>query len=122
MRYGFVYVMFNVSLPGLYKIGFTTGSPFKRAKELSASTGVPTPFEVVCYAEYEDVESHELRVHDTLADLRVSERREFFRGPFSRIYEAVMNSGYSLSICEHLGPVELWDEEHSKLKVVGGFE
>jgi hypothetical protein len=122
MGYGFVYVMTNESFPDLYKVGYTTGSPFKRAKELSASTSVPTPFEVVCYAEYADVEKHETRVHDTVADLRVSARREFFTGPFSRIYEAVMDRDYSLARCDHLAPVELWEEEHADHKVTGVFQ
>jgi hypothetical protein len=122
MSYGFVYIMSNASFPGLYKVGYTTGSPFKRAKELSASTSVPTPFDVICYAEYADVEDHETRVHDTVADLRVSDRREFFTGPFSRIYESVMHRGYSLAQCDHVAAPELWDEEHASCPVVGGFE
>lgn len=122
MSYGFVYVLTNESFPGLYKIGYTTGSPFKRAKDLSGSTSVPTPFDVVCYAEYADAERNEMRVHNSLADLRVSDRREFFTGPFSRIYEAVMDRDYSLARCDHLAVVEQWEEEHADSPVVGGFE
>lgn len=122
MAYGFVYILSNKSFPGLYKVGYTTGSPAKRAKDLSGSTGVPTPFDVICYAEFADAERNELRVHDSIADLRVSDRREFFTGPFSRIYDAVMNRDYSLSRCDHLAAPELWEEEHADCPVVGGFD
>lgn len=122
MSYGFVYVLMNASFPNLYKIGHTAGSPHKRAKELSAATGVPTPFDVVCYAEYEDAARNELRIHDALAEQRVSDHREFFAAPFSKIYEAVMDRAYSLTQCDFLAPVELWDEKHAAKKVVGGFE
>ncbi|WP_053087086.1 GIY-YIG nuclease family protein [Enterobacter kobei] len=44
---GFVYVMENENMPGIYKIGMTTNSPEARAKELSSATGVPSPFSVL---------------------------------------------------------------------------
>lgn len=44
---GWVYVLENESMPGVYKIGMTTSTPEKRAKDISSSTGVPTPFIVV---------------------------------------------------------------------------
>ncbi len=43
---GYVYVLMNSSMRGLVKIGKTEREPEERAKELSASTGVPTPFMV----------------------------------------------------------------------------
>ncbi len=43
---GHVYVLTNKSMPGLCKIGFTTGRSIDRASALSSNTGVPTPFEV----------------------------------------------------------------------------
>ena len=42
---GYVYILTNRGMRGLIKIGRTTGSVEKRAKDLS-STGVPFPFEV----------------------------------------------------------------------------
>lgn len=42
----FVYMLRNSAMPGLLKVGFTTGTPEVRAAELSAATGVPTPFQV----------------------------------------------------------------------------
>lgn len=43
---GYVYVLTNPAMPGLVKIGFTDRSPTERARELSATTGVPSPFAV----------------------------------------------------------------------------
>jgi hypothetical protein len=122
MSYGFVYVMSSAALNGLFKIGFTTGSPFKRAAELSQSTSSPHPFEVICYAEFENAAANERRIHFDLEHLRVSPRREFFEGPFSEIYAAVMDRSYALALCEHHAAVHLWDEEHANSEVVGGFQ
>jgi hypothetical protein len=78
MSYGFVYILGNKSMPGIYKLGMTSGSPHKRAKDLSASTGVATPFVVLCYAEFENALQKERECHEALAEYRVSDRREFF--------------------------------------------
>lgn len=43
---GWVYVLSNPCMPGIYKIGMTTTSPEVRARELSSATGVPAPFKV----------------------------------------------------------------------------
>jgi T5orf172 domain len=43
---GCIYVLSNVAMPSLVKIGMTTREAFARALELSTSTGVPYPFEV----------------------------------------------------------------------------
>jgi hypothetical protein len=115
MSWGFVYIMDCTPHEGMFKVGYTTGSPFKRAEELSRSTSVPMPFTVICYAEFENVESHERRIHALLSDRRVSDRREFFYGPFSRIYNAVMDRGYAVALCEHHAAVPRWEEEHPAL-------
>lgn len=45
-KIGFVYVLFNDSMPGMVKVGLTTRLPEDRSHELS-NTSVPTPFKVV---------------------------------------------------------------------------
>ena len=45
---GFIYILSNVSMPGVYKVGLTTNSVRQRAQEL-ASTGVPTEFTQSAY-------------------------------------------------------------------------
>ncbi|WP_220385717.1 GIY-YIG nuclease family protein, partial [Klebsiella pneumoniae] len=43
---GWVYVLSNPCMPGIYKVGMTTTSPEVRARELSSATGVPAPFKI----------------------------------------------------------------------------
>src|SRR5688572_6679317 len=51
---GYLYVLINPSLPGLVKIGKTNRDPEQRAAELSAATGVPTPFVLVYDAFFQN--------------------------------------------------------------------
>lgn len=78
MSYGFVYMLCNIYMPDLVKIGCTERSPHLRAEELSKGTGIPAPFDVVCYIEVTDHQAVERRMHEWLKAHRVSENREFF--------------------------------------------
>lgn len=78
-NFGFVYLLSNDSMPGLYKIGYTHNSPLNRAHELSRSTSCPSPFEVVFYIEIDDPREAEKRFHNQLSDYRINSQREFFR-------------------------------------------
>lgn len=62
----------------IYKVGWTRGSSYDRAKELSSDSGVPEALIVVNYWKYRDAEGLETEVHAALAQYRVSNRREFF--------------------------------------------
>lgn len=77
-NYGFIYVLRNICMPGIYKIGMTDRAPSQRAEELSAATSVPTPFDLVCFAEVRDAFSVEKEMHTRFSDFRVSSSREFF--------------------------------------------
>lgn len=79
MGYGFVYLLGNASMPDLYKIGCTGGSPHARAAALSSATGVPTDFEVLCYVEVSNYPAVEREIHRRLDHLRSSKNREFFK-------------------------------------------
>ena len=46
---GFIYLLSNTLMPGVYKIGFTAGNPDKRARDVSVRYGLPMPFEVIEY-------------------------------------------------------------------------
>lgn len=48
MAAGHVYILINANMPGLLKIGMTERTPEERARELSAGTGVSSPFIVHC--------------------------------------------------------------------------
>lgn len=85
---GWVYVLSNESMPGIYKVGMTTTSPQIRAKELSSATGVPTPFKVEGAFHCEDPSGSERDIHESLSEFRVNESREFFRTELSYIFDA----------------------------------
>lgn len=76
---GWVYVLSNEFMPGIYKVGMTTTSPETRAKELSSATGVPFPFVIEAAFHCEDPASSERATHEALKDCRVSQSREFFQ-------------------------------------------
>lgn len=84
-RQGWVYVLANASMPGLYKIGATRKHPLQRAKELAAGTGVPTPFSIAYYRDYADCFLAETLVHERFESERVAESREFFSANLSEI-------------------------------------
>lgn len=87
MAVGFVYLLGNQSMPDVYKIGCTERSPSRRAAELSAATGVPMQFDVICYWEGENFQQYERVLHEGYAECRVNDCREFFRT--SLLYEFV---------------------------------
>lgn len=84
--HGFVYIMGNRSMPGIFKIGRTEGSPHLRAEQLSSSTGVAKPFEVLAYVAVKDSIRAERQAHAELARYRVSGNREFFDCRISDAY------------------------------------
>lgn len=78
MSAGYIYILINKSLEGLIKIGSTTLGVKERARQLSSSTGVPTPF-IVAYEIYvEDCINFEKQIHNQLSEFRVNPNREFF--------------------------------------------
>jgi len=95
MESGFVYVLINPSLAGMVKIGRTSRSPEERAKELSQSTGTPTPFIVVYKTYFTDCVKAESYVHSILEEQghRVSNNREFFSITTEEAINAVIAAG-----------------------------
>lgn len=89
--YGFVYVMQNDAMNGVYKIGFTTRPVHKRAEELSIGTGVPDSYSPAYYLETSEVRLLERRVHESLLRYRTNPFREFFRCPLKMIIEEIRN-------------------------------
>jgi len=89
-----VYIMSNISIPGLLKIGFTSKPVEERCKELSKATGVPTPFKVeYIFRLYGRGEELEREVHRYLEHKRNSSRREFFDVSLKEAIEAIKKVG-----------------------------
>lgn len=76
---GWVYVLSNEYMPGIYKVGMTTISPENRAKELSSATGVPDKFKVEASFYSECPSNDESEIHEYLSEYRINDSREFFK-------------------------------------------
>ena len=73
-----VYILESTSMPEMVKIGYTKNDPGERANQLSKSTGVPTPFNVVYSYSCFNGERIEKAVHKHFEKQRVNSKREFF--------------------------------------------
>ena len=85
-----VYILVNKDMPGLIKIGRTSGPASERAKKLSQSTSVPSPFEVVYEIPCDQAKQLEGTMHRQLVQYR-RPRREFFE----------CSVEYAISLLEH---------------------
>lgn len=83
---GCVYILANMYMPGLVKIGATTKSPYFRADQLSSATGVPGAFDVIAFLRCDDCMVMEAVVHAYIHEHRVELNREFFDIP---VFDAV---------------------------------
>lgn len=98
MSYGFVYVLANDAMPGIYKIGMTERAPRARVDELSKATAVPLPFDLLMYGQVEDAREAEAEVHSYLAGHRVNDSREFFRVDDLELLDELIHS-VALDVC-----------------------
>lgn len=90
---GYIYVFLNSSMPDLVNVGKTTQLPSERAKELSSSTGAPTPFIVAFEEHFADCDSAEDAVYCELeaCGFRQSQNRGFFRAKSNEVIRAIMD-------------------------------
>lgn len=84
---GFIYLLANSLMPGVYKIGFTAGNPDKRAREICVKYGLPTPFILVQYWRTKDPYIIEQRIHSKLAGYAKS--GEFFEVDLKHATETI---------------------------------
>ena len=84
---GYLYCLISPALEGLVKVGVTTKHPLERTRELSAPSGVPTPF-ILAYHRHIQFPFHaEAAIHQQLYSYRVNDSREFFRIPLHKVVE-----------------------------------
>jgi hypothetical protein len=95
---GYVYVLINASLNGIVKIGKTQNSPDERAKELSSTTGISTPFFVAYSSYFKDCNAGEVFVHTRLENNRLAENKEFFQVSVQQAIEAVREAESNLGV------------------------
>jgi tetratricopeptide (TPR) repeat protein len=91
---GYVYVLITPQMEGLVKVGRTERDPQSRAKELSAATGVPTPFFVAYDTFFEDCIAAEKFIHASLEfkGHRLTNNKEFFQCPPNEAIKAVIEA------------------------------
>lgn len=91
---GYVYVLVNSSIKDMVKIGKTTRTAEERAKELSSTTGVPTPYVVAYECFFNDCSKAEKYIHNFLEkdNHRTSKQREFFNISSSHAIQVVMDA------------------------------
>jgi hypothetical protein len=87
-EWGWVYVLSNPAMPGVFKVGSTAGSPGDRARELH-TTGVAAPFVVAWSVHCAFARRVEIQAHRLLNGSRVSPDREFFRAEVGAIKRAI---------------------------------
>ena len=75
---GYVYILKNEAMPGIYKIGVTSREDLdKRVRELY-TTSIPFPFECEFSCKVEDYKKVEKILHNAFHDYRMNPNREFF--------------------------------------------
>ena len=84
---GWTYIITNMAMPDLVKVGFTMKDPQLRAEELN-NTGSPHPFVVQYDVLVNNPQQIEQKVHKELKDF--SEGKEWFRCSVERAIEAII--------------------------------
>lgn len=105
INYGFVYVLRNDCMPGIFKIGYTDRAPMQRCEELSGSTSIPCAFEMVCYGEIDGAQSLESALHVAWDANRLRRGREFFRlglGDLHRLVTQITDAAENFTCCDGL--------------------
>lgn len=74
-----VYVLTNPAMPGMTKIGMTSGADVEDRMKQLYSTGVPVPFECEYACRVKDAARVERAIQAAFRDSRVNPNREFFK-------------------------------------------
>jgi hypothetical protein len=114
MAYGFVYVLANRAMPGIYKVGRTDRAPRERMDELSRSTAVPYEFDLVLYAQVDDAVTAEAELHTELKFCRVNKSREFFRTSLDNLRTTIHENEHTLDICDVEFDLLFWHEQQER--------
>jgi len=92
---GVLYVLTNPLMPGLVKIGCTTGPVEDRIKALSSATGVPVAFQCHFAAQVDQMTAKEKTLHQLFSDKRVNPNREFFQVPPEKVVLAIRMGSFT---------------------------
>jgi hypothetical protein len=93
----YVYVLVNKSVPNMVKIGMTTSTPDERARQISAATGVATPWIPVYSFQCYRSDLLEAEIHHHLHQHRVTRNREMFAIDSHTAQQVIEELGYKYS-------------------------
>lgn len=93
----YVYVLVNKSVPNMVKIGMTKLTPDERARQISAATGVATPWIPVFWYECYRSDLLEIEVHEYFQKHRVNTHREMFSIDSYTAEKVITELGYKYS-------------------------
>jgi hypothetical protein len=93
----YVYVLVNKSVPNMVKIGMTTNTPDQRARQISAATGVATPWIPVYSFQCYRSDLLEAELHDHFHYCRVNTSREMFAIDSHTAQKVIEELGYKYS-------------------------
>ncbi|CAB3730111.1 hypothetical protein LMG22037_05505 [Paraburkholderia phenoliruptrix] len=114
MAWGFVYVLGNDSMPGIYKIGMTEKAPQERLEQLSSATSVPEAFNMIFFAQVKNALKVEQEMHRYFEDYRVNDSREFFRAPIRELRDYIDRIVEPWLIYDHMYNYELYLQEQQE--------
>ena len=100
----YVYVLVNKSVPNMVKIGMTTNTPDQRARQISAATGVATPWISVYSFQCYRSDLLEAEIHEHLHHCRVNTHREMFAIDSHTAQHVIEELGYKYSTA-------MWDHD-----------
>lgn len=99
---GTIYALINSAMPGMFKVGFTTGDVEERRKQLS-NTSVPVDYEVYRSVEVDNAAQVEKLVHNRLDRYRTG--KEFFQCAAASVDEVFddLSNGIFFDAAEEIG-------------------
>jgi len=97
-----IYILSNITMPGLVKIGFTKNRPGERAKQINAATGVALDFKVEWAFPCFNAHALEREIHAYLEaeGFRVNKKKEFFNITVDQGRSVVERLGESYKMTE----------------------
>lgn len=90
VKVGFIYVLENPLMSGVFKIGFTASNPDKRAHQISEQYNLPASFSVTAYWRTKDPYIVEQRIHQQLEAYRRG--GEFFAATIEIITQTITSN------------------------------
>lgn len=95
---GFIYILSNPSMPGVYKIGLTTNTVKRRIQELN-TTGIPKSFRAEKIFQISEIylRNVEQLAHKKLKNKDLHHGKEFFEGSLIDCVQAVEDSIYEIT-------------------------